>query len=268
QFYSSLVKYSGTLAFFLPLAFSLNNIELSVRHFILLLLLVSPVILSAGYANNYFTPKKEEVLFALLSVVFLVVLLLFVKYSPIRDEFSTRVEIKDVIFKSLYLLTVFFLIYMNFRLLEMVRHSSFSFIKKPDIIVSVFIIIIVSLSLYDNISLKKSAEGCLHRGYKECRTGVGKISDMLYKKGLNNQNIIFLSSMIKSGMDSYEPDIINVIEKAERMYPYRCDFFAARILYYKKFGFGERITEVLKNIPAPVKRVCNNTIYEGIDNAR
>ncbi len=258
NFFRSMVKYAGILVFFLPAAFSLNQGNLLFGHLVVLILLFYPLFLSLRFMRDNPVISREDILFAIFVFAFLVLMILFVYYSPIREEFRIKTETNTVLYKSMYLLFFLFLLIADFRVLESVSHSSFYVLKGTERIISVFLILMISLSLYDNIKLRTVAADCMQRRYSGCRMETDIISGLMYMKGFDSQNISFLQEYIDNGLENSDAGIMRVIESAERMYPYECGFYRSRILYYSRFGMQDRLKEFLENLPAPAKKVCRN----------
>ncbi|MCX7944069.1 MAG: hypothetical protein N2746_06130 [Deltaproteobacteria bacterium] len=259
SFIKNLIVYSGILSFFLPFSFSLNLHQITVKHFIIFLLLVYPFILSLIFLKKIY---KNYAIFSIIAICLLVLLILFVSFSPIKREFMIRIDVVTTIVESTFLLIMFFLIYIDIRLLEYLGYAYGSIIYNLKNFVLMYLIIIIAFSTYDIIMIKKMAMECINKDYVGCRVDVYSISERMYVKGLDRQNIEFLKGLVEHGIRNGSKETILVIERAEKIYPYECGFYDKKIEYFRRLGLNEKLDEFLNNLPAPARKACKTLNHD------
>lgn len=268
DYFRRFLIYSGVLIFYIPSALYLNDNFISGRHMVLLLLLLF-IFFETLYINGIdFCPSKKELFFILSLFVFMLLIISFVYFSPIREEYAIKAKFLELLYKPFYLLLFFFLLYFNFRSLEYARLTSGSLFLSPERIIIIFLILIISFSVVDTVYIRKEAENCMRTGFVNCRVDPDRIMNVLRYKNLNSQNIVFIKSRIKKEMGNPESKVFELIDSAERMYPYECDFYIMKAEYLKKYGLNERLNEFINNPPAPFKKGCKGFILDNEYNER
>ncbi|MGC8927372.1 MAG: hypothetical protein ACP5QK_05540 [Myxococcota bacterium] len=262
KYFKDISFYIQILILFIPIALSLNFSRLTLTHWIIFFLLVVSAIISIFTGKDLRLLIGEKIYFAILSVIFLTIIISFIYFAPIKDEYQTKIEYSSVLLKSLYLLLLFFLIYFNQSLLEEMSHLNPQGILRPQRIITGFLILIIIFSLYDVINLRNSAERCIKNDYYRCESSIKEISDRLKIKGLNRQSITFLKSYIGFLLTKNNADAIGILDYAIKLYPYECNFFIMKMEYYKRSGMNDKLKELLLNPPAPIKKGCKE-IFSG-----
>lgn len=261
NFFRFIVVYGGVIVFFLPSASSLNYDNLSIRHIVLILLLTYPLIVSIKVGKGFSVFKKSDAIFSLLTIITVLGLLIFTAYSPINTNFAVRTNVLFVISKVIYLLILFYLLLINLRLLEVFRYSSKSIFYNIEQLIAFCSIVLAVFSSYDILKIKVMAENCIHSKYSICKDNFYDLSIAMRKKGLNDLNKLFLGERIRLGIERIDTDTLEIIELAEKMYPYNCEFYLAEVTYYNKTGMNDKIVEFFKNLPAPARKVCKNLYH-------
>lgn len=263
KYFQSLLFYIQILAYYIPVAISLNYSQLTFVHWTILSLLIISIGIVFFNRGNMIQLSREEIYFSAFAFIFLLILILFFYFAPIKSEYQTKVDLKTLLLKSLYLLSYFLILYVSIKILNELRYIFTHSLFRSEIPITVFLLLIIIFSTYDISAVRERAEGCIQKNYKGCEGNITEISDSLRKKGLDNQNIQFLKGYINLSLNNLNKDVIQVLNYASNIYPYECEFFNMKVDYYRRFEMSERLEQILKDPPAPIKRQCNRDKSDG-----
>lgn len=256
----SILFYTKILFVFLPISLSLNFISVSTLHLAIMILLFVGLLLTISLGDPGLSGVKDKLYIVLASILFLLVLISLVVFYPIKSEYQTSVEISQLVYKSLYLITLLFLLYHIFRVLEIYRHiyrSGISGFINSDNTLVVYSILILSLSIYNGITLRTTTDEYLKSSVTHSTDDLLDLSRRLYIKGMHRENINLLHNYIEKGMLQQDPETLTIIDTAQRRYPYECIFFNQRMRYLSRFNRLDELERAKRSPPSTlVKRGC------------
>lgn len=256
----SILFYAKILFVFLPISLSLNFMPVSTLHLAVMVLLFVGLLLAISLDNLGLCRVKNKFYIVLTSIFFLLTLISLVVFYPIKSEYQTSIEILQLVYKSLYLITLLFLLYHIFGVLESYRHiyhSGIGGVINSDNTLVVCSILILSLSLYNVVTLRTTTNEYLRSSVIRSTEDLLDLSRRLYIKGMHRENINLLYNYIERGMLQQDPETLTIIDTAQKRYPYECVFFNQRIRYLSRSNRLDELERAKKSLPATlVKRGC------------